>query len=76
VIIQVKTVGTLKSLEEGAAAFSLDVPRHCSVSCVIERLNLRGWEIGFILVNGRRAARESILEDEDQLTLIAPLVGG
>jgi hypothetical protein len=75
-IIHVKTVGTLRSLEEGAGVFSLGVIEHSSVSCVIERLNLQDWEIGFILVNGQRAARESILKDQDQLTLIAPLVGG
>jgi hypothetical protein len=75
-IIHVKTVGTLRSLEEGPGVFSLGVPEHSSVSYVIERLNLQDWEIGFILVNGQRAARESILKDQDQLTLIAPLVGG
>ena len=75
-IIHVKTVGTLKSLEEGINPVSLDVPEGSSVSQVIERLGLQDWEVGFIRVNGTRATKESILKDRDQLTLIAPLAGG
>jgi len=76
VIIQVKTVGTLKSLEEGIKPFPLEVPERSSVSQIMERLNLQDWEVGFVLINGNRAAKDSILKDRDQLTLIAPLVGG
>ena len=75
-IIHVKTVGTLKSLEEGIKPISLDVPEGSSVSQVIERLRLQDWEVGFIQVNGIRATRESTLKDRDQLTFIAPLSGG
>jgi hypothetical protein len=76
VIIYVKTVGTLKSLEEGTKLSSLDVPDQTIVSQVMERLNLQDWEVGFVLINGARATKDSILKDQDQLTLIAPLVGG
>jgi sulfur carrier protein ThiS len=78
VIINVKTVGTLKSLEEGAKLSSLDVdvPDQTIVSQVMERLNLQDWEVGFVLINGTHATKDSILKDQDQLTLIAPLVGG
>jgi len=55
---------------------SLEVPEGISVSKVIERLSLKDWEIGFIQINGSRATKESILQDQDELTLIAPLVGG
>ncbi len=72
----VKTVGTLKSLEEETKFVSMDVPLQASVSHVIELLELKDWEVGFILVNGARATTESILEEGDQLALIAPLVGG
>ncbi|MGA2955175.1 MAG: MoaD/ThiS family protein [Thermodesulfobacteriota bacterium] len=75
-IIYVKTVGTLKSLEEGTKLTSLDMPDRTIVSRVIERLNLQDWEVGFVLINGTRATKDSILKDQDQLTLIAPLVGG
>ena len=75
-VIHVKTVGTLRSLQEGTKFSPLDVLDHTSVSQVIERLNLQDWEVGFILINGARATKESILNDQDQLTLIAPLVGG
>ncbi len=75
-IINVKTVGTLKSLEEGTKLSSLDVPDQTIVSQVMERLNLQDWEVGFVLINGTRATKDSILKDQDQLTLIAPLVGG
>ncbi len=75
-IIHVKTVGTLKSLEEGTKLTSLDVPEQTIVSRVIERLSLQDWEVGFVLINDTRATKDSILKDQDQLTLIAPLVGG
>jgi sulfur carrier protein ThiS len=74
--IFVKTVGTLKSLEEETTFVPMDVPLQTSVSQIIERLNLNDWEVGFILVNGARGTTESILQEGDQLTLIAPLVGG
>jgi sulfur carrier protein ThiS len=74
--IQVKTVGTLKALEEGTRIEILEVPQGSSVAGVIEKLQLQEWEIGFVQINGERATKESILKDNDKLTLIAPLVGG
>ena len=75
-IICVKTVGTLKSLEEGPKVVSLEVPEGTSVSRTMEKLGLKDWEIGLVLINGTHGTKESILKDQDQLTLIAPLVGG
>ena len=75
-IIHVKTVGTLKSLAEGTKPVSFDVPEGSSVFQIIDRLNLQDWEVGFILINATRGTPSSILKDQDQLTLIAPLVGG
>jgi sulfur carrier protein ThiS len=74
--IQVKTVGTLKALEEGTRIEILEAPQGSSVAGVIEKLQLQEWEIGFVQINGERATKESILKDNDKLTLIAPLVGG
>jgi len=75
-VIHVKTVGTLKSLQEGTKLEALEVPEKASVSQVLERLKIREWEIGFVLVNGERVTRESILKENDSLTLVAPLAGG
>ncbi len=75
-VIHVKTVGTLKSLQEGTKLEALEVPEEASVSQVLERLKIREWEIGFVLVNGERVTRESILKENDSLTLVAPLAGG
>lgn len=76
VVIFVKTVGTLNSLAEGAKFLPLDVPEGTSVSQVMERLHVEDWEVGFVLINKNRATVESLLQDQDRLTLIAPLVGG
>jgi putative ubiquitin-RnfH superfamily antitoxin RatB of RatAB toxin-antitoxin module len=76
VIIFVKTLGTLKSLEEGPKVISLEVPEGASVSRAIEKLGLKDWEIGLILINDTHGTKESILKEQDQLTLIAPLIGG
>jgi hypothetical protein len=46
------------------------------VSQAIERMGLKDWEVGLVLINGTHGTKESILKDQDQLTLIAPLVGG
>ena len=75
-VIFVKTLGTLKSLEEGPKVMSLEVPEGFSVSRTIEKLGLQDWEIGLVLINDTHATKESILKDQDQLTLIAPLIGG
>jgi hypothetical protein len=76
VVIFVKTIGTLKSLEEGPKVISLEVPEGVSVSRAIEKMGLQDWEIGLVLINDTHGTKESILIDQDQLTLIAPLVGG
>ena len=75
-IIQVRTVGTLKTLEEGTRIETLEVPQGISVAQVIGLLKIQDWEIGFIKINGQRGSRESILKENDALTLIAPMVGG
>jgi len=74
--IRVKTVGTLKSLEEGPKVLALEIPEGASVSRAIEKMGLQDWEVGLVLINGTHGTKESILKDQDQLTLIAPLVGG
>lgn len=74
--IRVKTVGTLKTLEEGTWIETLEVPQESSVAQVIELLKIQDWEVGLVLINGTHGTKESILKDQDQLTLIAPLVGG
>jgi sulfur carrier protein ThiS len=76
VTIFVKTVGTLKTLEEGTRFDSIEVPEGISTSEVITRLGLEDWEVGLVLINDTHATKESILKDQDHLTLIAPLVGG
>ncbi len=75
-IVFVKTVGTLKTLEEGTRFDSLELPEASSISEVIARLGLEDWEVGLVLINDAHATKESILKDRDHLTLIAPLVGG
>jgi hypothetical protein len=75
-VIYVKTVGTLKTLEEGTRFDSLDLPEPSSISEVIARLGLEDWEVGLVLINDTHATKESFLKDQDRLTLIAPLVGG
>jgi len=75
-LIHVRIIGTLKSLEEGAKPFSLEVPEGSSVSRIIDLLNLKEWEVGFVLLNGERQTKEAILKEKDQLVLVAPLAGG
>jgi len=74
--IQVKTVGTLKALEEGPRIEILELPQGTFVGAVVEQLKFQDWEIGFVQINGLRGTRNSILKDNDELTLIAPLAGG
>jgi hypothetical protein len=74
--IQVRTVGTLRALEKGSRAEIQEVPWGGSVATVMEKLQIQDWEVGFIKVNGQTGTRESILKENDELILIAPLVGG
>ncbi len=75
-IIFVKTLGTLKTLEEGTKVIPLEISEGTSVSQAIEGMGLKDWEVGLVLINGTHGTKETILKDRDQLTLIAPLVGG
>ena len=75
-IIFVKTLGTLKTLEEGTKVIPLEISDGASVFRAMEKMGLRDWEVGLVLINGTHATKESILKDQDQLTLIAPIVGG
>jgi sulfur carrier protein ThiS len=75
-VIFVKTVGTLKSLEEGPKVVCLEVPEGASVSRAIEGMGIQDWEVGLVVINGTHGTKESILNNQDQLTLLAPLVGG
>ena len=54
----------------------LEVPEGFSVSRTIEKLGLKDWEIGLVLINDTNGTKESILQDQDQVLLLAPLVGG
>ena len=74
--IHVKPVGTLKALKEGSCIETIEVPQGISVAQAIARMEIQDWEIGFIKINGQPADRESILKENDELVLIAPLVGG
>ena len=75
-IIHVKTIGTLKSLEQETKLESFEVPEKASVSQVLDSLKIQEWEVGFVLINGERVTKESILKNQDELTLVAPLAGG
>ncbi|MCX5907181.1 MAG: MoaD/ThiS family protein [Deltaproteobacteria bacterium] len=66
----------MKSLEEGTQSVDIEVPAGTPVASIIKRLNLKDWEIGFVLINNRRSSQESILKENDELTLVAPLAGG
>jgi ThiS family len=74
--IQVKTVGTLKTLEEGSRIETLELAPGSSVAQAIALLKIQDWEIGFIKINDQTGSRDSILKENDELILIAPLVGG
>ncbi len=75
-VIHVQTLGTLKSLKDGAEIYPLQIPEGSFVSEVIRHLNLKDWEIGFILINGSQASKETLLKENDILTIVAPLAGG
>lgn len=75
-VIHVRTVGTSRSLQEGVRTISLPVAEGTSVKQLIAQLQLPEWEIGFILVNNQLRTKETILQDQDYVTFIAPLAGG
>ena len=63
-------------MEEGTRVENLEVPQESSVAQIIGLLKIQDWEIGFIKINGQGGSRESILKENDELILLAPLVGG
>lgn len=63
-------------MEKGSRMEILEVPRGSLVAEVIAGLQIQDWEVGFIKINGQAGSRESVLKENDELLLIAPLVGG
>lgn len=74
--VHVRTVGTSRSLQEGVKTIPLQMAEGTSVKQLIAYLQLPEWEIGFILINNQPGFKDTILQDQDQVTLIAPLAGG
>jgi len=60
----------------GAGSFDLDLPAHATVQHLVEQLRIPPAVRAVTLVNGRRAAADTCLSENDQVTLFPPMEGG
>ena len=75
--IRVRLFATLRSHgPQGQDPFPLELPQGASVDEALKALGIPPEIQKVILVNGRHAKEETLLEEEDSLTLFPPVEGG
>ena len=75
--VHVNTYANLRQYAPaGGGSFDLDLASGANVRSIIEALEIPPTVKMVILVNGRRASRDTRLETKDKITLFPPIEGG
>jgi molybdopterin converting factor small subunit len=72
--IKVKLFATLRDNRE--KEMMMDLVQGATPKDIIERLNIREEEAAIIMINGRGANPDQILEDNDTVSIFPPVGGG
>ncbi|MBS7526340.1 MoaD/ThiS family protein [Fusibacter paucivorans] len=72
--ITVKLFATLRAYHD--KIFDLTMPEAVTVEAVVKHLELPANDIAIIMINGRGAKMDAILEEGDVLALFPPVGGG
>lgn len=72
--IEMRLFATLR--EGRGKVILMEVPEESAVSVLIESLEIPYQEIAILLVNGRDASLERILNDGDAVSVFPPVGGG
>jgi len=62
--------------EKHQKVFPMEIPEDTAVAALIETLNISPNEIAILLVNGRNAKPDHILQEGDTVSLFPPIGGG
>ena len=75
--VHVETYANLRQYSPtGRGSFDLNLDAGATVSSVIGALGIPRTVKMVILINGRRAAKDTRLETKDKITLFPPIEGG
>ncbi|OGO78298.1 MAG: molybdopterin synthase sulfur carrier subunit [Clostridiales bacterium GWB2_37_7] len=72
--IKVKLFATLRENRE--KEMMMDLVQGATPKDIIERLNIRAEEAAIIMINGRGANSDQVLEDNDTVSIFPPVGGG
>lgn len=72
--IKVKLFATLRDNRE--KEMMMDLLQGVTPKDIIERLNIRKEEAAIIMINGRSANLDHVLEDHDTVSIFPPIGGG
>jgi molybdopterin converting factor small subunit len=72
--IKVKLFATLRKNRE--KEMMMDLVQGATPKDILERLNIREEEATIIMINGRGAIPDQVLEDNDTVSIFPPVGGG
>lgn len=72
--IKVKLFATLRENRE--KEMMMDIEQGTTAKEIIDRLNILKEEAAIIMINGRHAKPDQVLEDQDTLSIFPPIGGG
>lgn len=78
-LVEIRAVGGLEKYVAGAESgkvVKVEVPAGITIEKLLDREGIPGSEVYFLLLNGKYAKREVVLNPGDQLTLFPLIEGG
>lgn len=72
--VTVRAQGHLKQYRQTPVI--LDLPQGATVRMMLDASGVPWEEVGLVAVNGRQAPDDAVLQDGDEIMLLAPMEGG
>lgn len=74
--MKVKLFGSLRACADGSPSVALKIEGQVSALEIINKLNIPEQSVYVIEKNGQMVDKRSIINDEDELTLLPVIAGG
>jgi sulfur carrier protein ThiS len=74
--IRIKLYASLRRKLPGPEEHEMEVAEAATVAELLKELGIRPEEAAFVIINGKKAAPDSVLSDGDSIGVFPPLGGG
>lgn len=74
--IRIKLHASLRRKLPGPEEHEMEVAEAATVAELLKELGIRQQEAAFVIINGRKAATDSLLSDGDSIDVFPPIDGG